>query len=302
MAGSEQKLREPAPCRDCLPGQPIWRPHPAALPPPGPGVPQVLPGGGRAVGTAADTSPSGLPRGRSPSASLPCWTTTQRVTYLTEPPGAAHEGARLHPSSHRAGGLSTDAGASCLPDSVCGGVHDRAHLLTSTASEPIPGLNAHFTSSTCSLSPHPGPDPGKAPLIPPTTPTVIPQSPQGLPIAATWGLPTNSQWLLERTILEYFPNAADNSVHHRASGGSSQGRALRSLFTLSRSKASLSILVGVGVHRVACRETCHFSAHTYGPAAQTLYQPLLSCLCKGLALLHSCPPGTGWDTEQSTKG
>lgn len=41
----------------------------------------VSPGGGKAEGAAAGTSPSGLPRGRAPSASPPCWTATQRVTY-----------------------------------------------------------------------------------------------------------------------------------------------------------------------------------------------------------------------------
>lgn len=46
---------------------------------------QLLPEGGTAVGTAAGTSLSGLPQGLSPSAFLPCWTATQRVTYPTEP-------------------------------------------------------------------------------------------------------------------------------------------------------------------------------------------------------------------------
>lgn len=59
---------------------------------------QVLPGGGRAVGTAAGTSLSGLPRGLAPSASLPCWTATQRVTYPSERP------TRLLPVSHRSRG------------------------------------------------------------------------------------------------------------------------------------------------------------------------------------------------------
>lgn len=46
---------------------------------------RLLPGGGRAGGTVAGTSLSGLPQGRSPSAFLPCWTATQRVTYPTDP-------------------------------------------------------------------------------------------------------------------------------------------------------------------------------------------------------------------------
>lgn len=96
----------PSPAEACLPGQPGRRPQNggpkvallASLAPP-----WVLPGGGRAAGTAAGISPSGLPRGPSPSASLPCWTTTQRVTDLTELPGASRDGAHLCPTSHEAG-------------------------------------------------------------------------------------------------------------------------------------------------------------------------------------------------------
>lgn len=43
----------------------------------------LLPGGEKAAGRVAGTSPLGHPQGPSPSASPPCWTTTQRVTYLT---------------------------------------------------------------------------------------------------------------------------------------------------------------------------------------------------------------------------
>lgn len=38
------------------------------------------------MGMASGTSPSGRPRGPSPSAFLPCWTATQRVTCPPEPP------------------------------------------------------------------------------------------------------------------------------------------------------------------------------------------------------------------------
>lgn len=49
------------------------------------------------MGMAAGTSLSGLPQGPPPSAFLPCWTATQRVTYPTEP---------LAPQYHTHAGLT----------------------------------------------------------------------------------------------------------------------------------------------------------------------------------------------------
>lgn len=74
----------------------------------------ALPGGEKAVGRVAGTSPLGHPQGLSPSASPPCWTTRQRVTYL---PGQQQQQQPHHLQLGKADaeGCSPLDTNSCLP-------------------------------------------------------------------------------------------------------------------------------------------------------------------------------------------
>lgn len=90
----------------------------------------LLPGGGTVVGMAAGTSLSGLPQGLPPSAFLPCWTATQRVTYPTEllsttplPDrlsdycGGSNRATQLTPTCTSVGLSASRAGLPTYPDS-----------------------------------------------------------------------------------------------------------------------------------------------------------------------------------------
>ena len=165
-------------------------PRPACPPGPRMGGPEarqswVLPGGGRAEGTAAGTSPSGLPRGLSPSASLPCWTAGNTEGYVPHrATGAAQGGCPSVPPRYYSVRLTV------------GGV------VKEPTCPPARPPGCHLPERLLYLprcSPRPVPHPCRSTNPPPHSvhqpPSGCPGGSSGPPMAATWGLPKSSQWL-----------------------------------------------------------------------------------------------------------